>query len=132
MSYAILKSYYMQKESRSPPILRFVEFLLRLLATGTTPVIRQVFKGNAIVLCGVIDIAANGTDVLTRSFLLGEIDFGQNGWDRIVEIHHALGLKILIALRCVGATIDGGVVANELTDAVLRLAGSWQIVEYYR
>ena len=40
---------------RSPPLLRFIEFLLRLFATRTTPVIGQVFKGNAgrDVLLGV-------------------------------------------------------------------------------
>ena len=74
----------MQKESRSPPLLRFIEFLLRLLATGTTPVVGQVFESNAVVLCGVIDIAADGADVLTGGFLLGEIDFGQKGWHRII------------------------------------------------
>ena len=80
----------MQKESRSPPILRFIEFLLRLLATGTTPIVGQVFESNAVVLCWVIDITADGADILAGGLLLGEIDFGQNGRHRIIQIHHAL------------------------------------------
>ena len=91
-----------------------IKLLLRLLATGTTPVIGQVFEGYAVVLCRVIDIAADRADVLTRSFLLGEIHFGQNGRHGMIEIHHALGLQVLIALWCVGDTIDGGVVADKL------------------
>ena len=50
---------------RSPPLLRFIEFLLRLLATRTTPVIGQVFKGNAgrdvliwVALFGVVGVFA--------------------------------------------------------------------------
>ena len=40
-------------------VLCRIKLLLRLLATGTTPVIGQVFEGYAVVLCGVIDIAAD-------------------------------------------------------------------------
>ena len=60
----------MQKESRSPPLLRFIEFSLRLLATRAAPVVGQVFEGNAVVLCGVIDIAADGADILAGGFSL--------------------------------------------------------------
>ena len=109
-----------------------IEHRLRLLATRTTPVVGQVFEGNTVVLCWVIDVAADRADVLAGCFLLGEIDFGQNGRHRIIQIHHTLGLQILIALWGVGAAIDGGVIADELTDAVLRLAGSWQVIENYR
>ena len=84
------------------------------------------------MLCWVIDIAADGADVLARGFLLGEIHFGQYGGYWIIQVHHALGLQVLIALRCVGATIDGGVVADELADAVLCLTGSWQVIKNNR
>ena len=50
----------------------------------------------------------------------------------MIQIHHALGFQVFVALRCVGATIDGGVVADKLAHTVLRLAGSWQVVEDYR
>ena len=111
----------MQKESRSPPnkSLRFIELRLWLLATRTLPIVGQVFKGYAVMLCGVINIAANGTDVLARSLLLGEVDFSQNGRHRIIQVHHALGLKIFISLRRVSTAIDRGVVADKLADTVL-------------
>ena len=53
----------------------------------------------------------------------------ENCRHRIVEVYHALGLQILVALRGVGAAIYRGVVAHELADAVLRLAGCCQVVE---
>ncbi len=34
----------MKKESRSPPILRLIEFLLRLLATGAAPCVGQFIE----------------------------------------------------------------------------------------
>ncbi len=46
------------------------------------------------MLCGIINVAADGADILAGCFLVGEFDFSQNG--------------------CVGATIDGGVVADKL------------------
>ena len=107
-----------------------IKFLLRLLATRTLPVVGQVFKGNAVVLCGIIDVTADGADILAGCFLVREIHFGQNGRHRMIEIHHALGLQVLIALWGVGAAIDGGVVADELAHTVLRLAGSWQVGIY--
>ena len=110
-------------------VLCRIKLLLRLLATGTTPVIGQVFEGYAVVLCRVIDIAADRADVLTRSFLLGEIHFGQNGRHGMIEIHHALGLQVLIALWCVSAAIDGWVIADELAHTVERLTGSWQVIK---
>ena len=62
---------------QSDDVLCRIELLLRLLATGTTPIVGQVFESNAIVLCGVIDVTANGADVLARSLLLGEVYFSQ-------------------------------------------------------
>ena len=77
----------------------------------------------------IIHIAADGADILAGGFLLLEIHLGEDGRHRMVEVHHALGFKVLIALRRVGAAIHRGMVAHELADAVLRLAGSWQVVE---
>ena len=93
------------------------------------PVIGQVFEGYAVVLCRVIDIAADRADVLTRSFLLGEIHFGQNGRHGMIEIHHALGLQVLIALWGVSAAINGGVVADELAHTVERLTGGGKVIK---
>ena len=66
------------------------------------------------MLCGIINVAADGADILAGCFLVGEFDFSQNGRHRMIQIHHALGFQVFVALRCVGATIDGGVVASEL------------------
>ena len=87
MNYAILNSDDMQKESRSPPLLRFIEFLLRLLATRTTPVIGQVFKGNAgrdvllwVALFGVVGVFAGAFELcynricLVNEFLMEHKD----------------------------------------------------------
>jgi hypothetical protein len=73
-------------------VLCRIELRLRLLATRTLPIVRQVFKGYAIVLCRVIDIATDGADIFTGDFFLFENHFGPYGGNGIVEIHHALGL----------------------------------------
>ena len=81
------------------------------------------------MLGGVIHVAADGADVLAGGLLLGEIHFGQDGRHGVVEVHHSFGFQVLVTLRGVGAAIDGGMVAHELADAVLRLAGGGQVVE---
>ena len=43
-------------------------------------------------------------------------DFSQNGRHGIIQIHHALSLQVLIALWCMSAAINGGVITDELTD----------------
>ena len=52
----------------------------------------------------------------------------ENCRHRIVEVYHALGLQILVALRGVGAAIYRGVVAHELTDAVLNFLTLREVV----
>ena len=94
--------------------LCFIELRLRLLAAWATPVVGQVFKCHTIVFGRVVQIATHRADIFAGIFLLGEIYLCQYGWYGIVQIHHALGLQVLIALWCVGATIDGGVVADKL------------------
>ena len=79
--------------------LRLVELVLGALATRAYPIVGKVFEGHSVVFGWVIDIAADGTDVLAGGLELGEIHFCKYGWHGIVEIHHALGLQILIALR---------------------------------
>ena len=79
--------------------LRLVELVLGALATWAYPIVGKVFEGHSVVFGWVIDIAADGTDVLAGGLELGEIHFCKYGWHGIVEIHHALGLQILIALR---------------------------------
>ena len=39
--------------------LGFVEFLLRLSAARASPVIRKILKGHAVVLCRIVDGAAD-------------------------------------------------------------------------
>ena len=104
--------------------LRLVEFLLGLHATGAAPVVGQLFKGHAVVLGRVIDIAADGADILAAGFLLGEVHLGQNRRHRIVEVNHALGLQVLVSLRAVGAAIHRRMVADEFAHSVQRFAGS--------
>ena len=55
----------------------------------------------------------------------------------MIQIHHALGLQVLIALWCVGATIDGGVVADKLcitttylSRVVRQVSGGRTVVDY--
>ena len=55
--------------------LRNVEFRLGLLATGTAPVVGQVFEGHAVVLSRVIDVATDGADVFSGGFFLFENNF---------------------------------------------------------
>lgn len=59
--------------------LRPIELLLPLPASRALPVFGQVLEGHAVVLGGVIDVAADGADVLAGGLLLGEIHFGQDG-----------------------------------------------------
>ena len=80
-------------------LLRFIELCLRLLAARATPVVGQVLKSHAIVLGRVVQIATDRADIFAGVFLLGEIYLGKDCRHGIVEIHHALGLQILIALR---------------------------------
>ena len=109
-----------------------IKLLLPLFASRAPPIFRQVFEGHAAMLGGVIHVAADGADVLAGGLLLGEIHFGQDGRHGMVEVHHALGLQVLVALRGVGAAIDGGMVAHKLANAVLRFAGGGQVVENHR
>ena len=64
--------------------LSFVELLLALLATRALPVVRQVVECHAVVLCGVINIAADRADIFTGGFLLGEVHLGKYGGHRMV------------------------------------------------
>ena len=112
--------------------LCLVEFFLGLFATGTAPVVGQVFKGYAVVLSRVIDIATNGAYIFATGLQFSEIYFCKDCWNGIIKIHHALGLQILVALRGVGTHVNGGVVADEFTYSVQRLTGSGQVVINHR
>ena len=54
----------------------FIELLLPLFASRAFPIVRQVFEGHAVVLGGVIHVAADGADVLAGGLLFGEIHIG--------------------------------------------------------
>lgn len=69
----ILLEKLRQRIPRNVVALCPIKLLLPLLASRTFPVFRQVLEGQAVVLGGVIDIAANGADILAGGFLLGEI-----------------------------------------------------------
>ena len=72
--------------------LRPIELLLPLPAPRALPIVGQVLEGHAVVLGGVIDVAADGADVFAGGLLFGEIHFGQDGRHGVVEVHHPLGL----------------------------------------
>ena len=110
-------------------LLCFIELLFPLLAAWAAPVVWQVFESHTVVLCRVVQIAADRADILTAGFLIREIYLGKDCRHGIVEIHHALGLQVLITLWRVGTTIYGRLMANELTYAVHRLASCRQVVE---
>ena len=59
------------------------------------------------MLCRVIDVATDRANILAGVFLLGEIYLCQYSWHGIVEIHHTLGLQVLITLWRMGAAING-------------------------
>ena len=113
-------------------VLCFIELRLRLLAAWATPVVGQVFKCHTIVFGRVVQIATHRADIFAGIFLLGEIYLCQYGWYGIVQIHHELGLQVLITLWRVGAAINGRLIANELTYAIHRLASCRQVVIDHR
>ncbi len=80
------------------------------------------------MFCRIIHISTNRADIFTGNLLLGKIDLCIDSRHRIIQIHHALSFQVLITLRGVGAAIDGGVIADELTDTVLRLTGCGKVV----
>ena len=64
--------------------LCFVELFLWLLAARTTPVVREVFEGYAVVLCGVIYVATDGAHVLAGCLGFGEIHFCEDSRHGVV------------------------------------------------
>ena len=77
-----------------------VELLLPLPAPRTLPVVGQVLEGHAIVLGGVIDVAADGADILAGGLLLAEIHLGQDG-------RHEVGKSFQLGgVHLVGIDID--------------------------
>ena len=65
------------------------------------------------MLCGIVHIAAYGTNVDTCRFLFREIDFGKDRLNGMVEIHHALCFEVLIALRRMRTAIDGRMITDK-------------------
>ena len=56
-------------------------------------------------------------------------EVGPDSLGLVVQIHYATGLEVLGALRGVGAAVDRGIVANELSHGVLGLARGLDVVE---
>ena len=110
-------------------LLCFIELCLRLLAARAAPVVGQVLKCHTVVFGWIVQIATDRADIFAGVFLLGEIYLGKDCRHGIVEIHHALGLQVLITLRRVGAAIYGRLMANELTYTIHRFASGRQVVE---
>ena len=114
---------YLTPTFKVPCGLCFIELCLRLLAARTTPVVWQVLESYTVVFSRIVQIATDRANILAGIFFLGEIYLCQYSRHGIVQIHHALGLQVLIALRRMGAAIYGRLMANELTYAVHRFAG---------
>ena len=95
-------------------MLCFVELILALLAAKALPAVREVLESNTIMLSWIIDIAADGADVFTGGFLLGEIQLRPDRQYGIVQIHHTLGFKVLITLRRMCSAVNGRVITDKL------------------
>ena len=76
-----------------------IEFLFGLTAARALPVVREILECDAVMLGGIIDIAADGTHVFAACRLFCEIVLLEDSFHGMVQIHHALCLKALIALR---------------------------------
>lgn len=108
--------------------LYLIEFFFRLLTARASPVVRQDLKGCAVMLCGIVYITADGADIDFCSFLFGKVVFFKDRFNRMIQIHHAISFKILIALRGMGADIDGRMIADELAYTIERLSRCGKIV----
>jgi len=62
-----------RSKATGPKRSRSVELRLRLLAARALPVVRQILERDAVVLGGVIDVAADGADVFAGGLLPGKI-----------------------------------------------------------
>ena len=108
-------------------LLRFVKLFLGLLAARAAPVGRQVLERDAVMFGGVIDITADGADVLTCRRL--EHDFaGRNDGRWIGEINDPVLFQTFQRLRRVGAEPDGRTRRAECATAVQRFAGGGLVV----
>ena len=114
------------------PHSRLVEFLLRLFASRALPVVGQVVERDAVVLGGIVNIAADRADVFAARFHIAEIDLRQNGRDRIVKIDHTICFKIFISLRSVRSAVNRRVIPNKITNTVKRFARRLYILEHHR
>ena len=85
----------------SMSVLCRIELILALLASGTFPVIRQIFKGYTVMLGWVVNISADRADILACSFIKHKIALIRPyRLRRIIQIHNPLSLKVFISQRC--------------------------------
>ena len=105
-----------------------VELFLALLTARTFPVVRQIGKRDAVMLGGIVHIAADRADKFAACLLCGEIDLCKHRRNRIVKIHDALGFQILIALRGMRAAADGRIAADKFAHTVERFARCRKII----
>lgn len=82
--FKILLEKLRRQVPRNVVALRPIKLLLPLPAPRALPIVGQVLEGHAVVLGGVIHVAADGADVLAGGLLLGEIHFGQDGRHGVV------------------------------------------------
>ena len=96
-----------QKEPSLLSYLCSVKFLLQFLAARTFPVIGKILEGYAVVLSRIIYISADGAYIFAGGFLAGEINLLKDSLYRMLQIHDAFCFQVLIALRGVGAAVNG-------------------------
>ena len=108
-------------------LLRFVELFLGLFAARAAPVGRQVLERDAVMFGGVIDIAADGADVLAGRRL--EHDFaGRNHGRRIGEVNDPVLFQTFQRFWRMGSEPDGRTRRAERATAVQRFAGGGLVV----
>ena len=114
----------------APLSSRLIKLILALSAARALPVIRQILKGNTVMLGRIIHIATDGADVFTSGLLLREIQLRPDRRYRIVQIHHALCLQVFIALRRMRSAVNGRMIPDKLTHSVQCLTIRSQIVKH--
>jgi hypothetical protein len=92
-------------------LLRRVEGALGMLAARALPVVGKVLEGDAVMLGGIIYVAADAAYLLARARLKGGLAHG-DGRGRVAEVDHALVGEVLRPLRRVRGQVDRGVVCD--------------------
>ena len=81
--------------------------------------------------CRIIDLPADGADVFPRCFFEMDLPDGKS-FRGMREIDRPFRLKVFVSQRRMGGKIDGGMVRDEIADAVQRLPCGGLVLEHHR